>query len=114
MKELTLNEYLEQERENSDMFLFIKHINPTMYKKYIRSDFEEEFIGGDEDDDLRKFQKTADLAFSKQLQTKKDGKLGRFRNIMKQYVKQRVQSRGNKNTNLIEVFDVLICSKHRL
>ena len=38
MKEMTLEEYRDQQLEKSDMFLFIKHVNPSLFKKYIAAE----------------------------------------------------------------------------
>ena len=40
VSETTLQEYTEQELEKSDMFLFLKYVNPSAYKAFIRDDVE--------------------------------------------------------------------------
>jgi hypothetical protein len=39
--ETSLSEYTEQQMEKSDMFLFLRYVNPTAYRKFIRDDGEE-------------------------------------------------------------------------
>jgi hypothetical protein len=39
--ETTLAEYTEQQKEKSDMFLFLKYVNPTAYRAFIRDEVQE-------------------------------------------------------------------------
>jgi hypothetical protein len=39
---ISLPEYIANEEANTDLFLFIKHVNPSMFKKYIAHNDNEE------------------------------------------------------------------------
>ena len=36
-----MSEYTEQQMEKSDMFLFLKYVNPTAYRAFIRDEVQE-------------------------------------------------------------------------
>lgn len=92
---MPLEQYIQQELETTDLYLFMKHVNPSLYGKH----FQEGLVETD-------LQKTAELLL-------KNDKKGSTRlNTFRKYLDYRRQQYQTKE--VIEVFDVLIESRHRL
>ncbi|CDW77538.1 UNKNOWN [Stylonychia lemnae] len=111
---MSLEQYIQQEKEKSDMFLFAKIFTPDLYEKYIKIHKKEQ-IPTQSQDNLD--QTEAQQA----IQSLRNGSVGvetlKKKNLFQRLVAKifsTTNSKKNEQQKLIEVFDVLIRSKQRL
>ena len=120
MQMLSRAEYHETEFAKTDMFLFVKYVNPSLYKKHFggEEEHQEEERSAAENEMYTSQVKSARLLFSSAGQKAESRTKGFVRSLfqsLRSYVRYRTaQDRGDGSQQLIEVFDVLLRSKQRL